>query len=207
MLALVTLALMAGKPSFTNASRPPRGISDPGIALEVARSLGDVDLILGEAPSPDREVMRIKQYLDFAFILSLTGLFLTLALMRMRQGGWGQLAGLAAMICGVATAVFDLIEKRAILRILDVSLVQTTPAMINSIRSAGAATWALAAFTLALLSSLYRRSPVGLFLLITAGMELYGLRDNRFLVWQVFPAAAALLGIAARSLIRFRSVG
>jgi hypothetical protein len=194
-LALVMLALMAGKPSFTNASRPPRGISDPAIALEVARSLGDVDLILGDAPSPDREVMRIKQYIDFVFILSLTGLFVTLALMRMRQGGWGQLVGLAAMICGVATAVFDLIEKRAILRILDVSLVQTTPAMLNSIRSAGAATWALSAVTLLLLSSSFRRSPVGLFLVITAAMELYGLRDNRFLVWQVFPAAAALVGM------------
>src|SRR5580698_8830596 len=157
-LALVMLALMAGKPSFTNASRAPRGISDPAIALEVARSLGDVDLILGDAPSPDREVMRIKQYIDFVFILSLTGLFVTLALMRMRQGGWGQLVGLAAMICGVATAVFDLIEKRAILRILDVSLVQTTPAMLNSIRSAGAATWALSAVTLLLLSSSFRRS-------------------------------------------------
>src|SRR5579863_7868083 len=140
VLALVMLALLAGKPSFTNASRPPRGISDSGIALQVAQSLGDVDLILGEAPSPDREVMRIKQYIDFGFMLALTGLFLTLALMLMRQGGWGQLVGLAAMICGVATGVFGLIEQRAILRILDISLVQTTPAMINSIRSAGAAT-------------------------------------------------------------------
>jgi len=204
VLALVTLALLAGKPSFTNASRPPRGIADAGIALEVARSLADVDLILGEAPSPDREVMRIKQYIDFVFIFALTGLFATLALMLMRQRGWGQLAGLAAMICGVGTAVFGLIEKRAILRILDVPLLQTTPAMINSIRSAGAATWALTAVTFALLSSLYRRSPVGLFFVITAVMELYGLRDNRFLVWQVFPAAAALLGIAVRPWIRLR---
>jgi hypothetical protein len=198
VLALVMLALLAGKPSFTNASRPPRGISDSGIALQVAQSLGDVDLILGEAPSPDREVMRIKQYIDFGFMLALTGLFLTLALMLMRQGGWGQLVGLAAMICGVATGVFGLIEQRAILRILDISLVQTTPAMINSIRSAGAATWGLAAFTWLLLSSLFRRSAVGLFLVITAAMELYGLRDNRLLVWQIFPAAAALLGIAIR---------
>jgi hypothetical protein len=204
VLALVMMALLAGKPSFTNASRPPRGISDPSIALEVVRSLGDVDLILGEAPSPDREVMRIKEYIDFGFIASLTGLFLTLALMLMRQGTWGKVVGPAAMICAVATAAFDLIEKLAILRILDVSLAQTTPAMINSIRSASAATWALAAVTLLLLSSLFRRSPVGLFLVVTAGMELYGLRDSRFLVWQVVPAVAALVGIGIRPLIRFR---
>jgi hypothetical protein len=202
--ALVMMALLAGKPSFTNASRPPRGISDPSIALEVVRSLGDVDLILGEAPSPDREVMRIKQFIDFGFIASLTGLFLTLALKLTHQGGWGSLAGPAAMVCAVAAAGFDLVEKRAILRILDVPLVQTTPAMINSIRSASVATWALAAVTLVLLSSLFRRSPVGLFLLTTAGMELYGLRDNRFLVWQVVSALAALVGIAIGPWLRLR---
>jgi hypothetical protein len=204
VLALVMMALLAGKPSFTNASRPPRGISDPSIALEVVRSLGDVDLILGEAPSPDREVMRIKQYIDFGFIASLTGLFLTLAVKLMGQGRWGYLVGPAAMVCAIATAGFDLVEKRAILRILDVPLVQTTPAMLHSIRSASAATWALAAVTLLLLASLFRRSPVGLFLVITAGMELYGLRDSRFLVWQMVPALAALAGIAVGPLLRLK---
>jgi hypothetical protein len=202
VLCLAMLALLAGKPSFSNASRPPRGVSDPGIALEVVRSLDDVDFILGEAPSPDREVMRIKQYIDLGFIALLTGLFFTLAWMLMCQGTWGRLAGPAAMVCAGATAVFDVIEKRAILRILDVSLLQTTPAMINAIRSAGAATWALAAVTFALLSSLYRLSPIGAFLLVTAGMEFYGLHDNRFLMWQVYPALAALAGIALRAFRR-----
>lgn len=203
-LCLVLLALLAGKPSFTNASRPPRGISDPGIALEMARSLDDVDFILGEAPSPDREVMRIKQYIDLGLMASLTGLFLTLAWILMRQGAWGRVAGPAAMVCAAATAVFDVIEKRAILRVLDTSLLETTPAMINAIRSASAATWALAAVTLALLSSLYRLSPVGVLLLVTAAMELYGLHDNRFLMWQVYPALAALVGIAAKALHNFQ---
>jgi hypothetical protein len=201
VLCLAMLALLAGKPFFTNASRPQHGISDPSIALEVARSLDDVDFILGEAPSPDREVMRIKQYIDLGFIVSLTGLFLTLAWLLMRQGAWGRVAGPAAMVCAVATAVFDLIEKRAILRILDISLLQTTPAMINAIRSASAATWALAALTLVLLSSLYRRSPLGALLLATAATELYGLHDTRFLVWQIYPALAALLGIAVKLLL------
>jgi hypothetical protein len=96
------------------------------------------------------------------------------------------------------------IEKRAILRLLDVSLLQTTPAMINAIRSASAATWALAAITLILVSTLYRRSPVGVLLFGTAAMELYGLRDNRFLMWQVYPALAALAGIAATAFLNFR---
>jgi len=200
VLCLAMLALLTGKPSFTNASRPQRGVSDPSIALEVARSLDDVDFILGEAPSPDREVMRIKQYIELGFIASLTGLFLTLAWRLTRQGTWGRVAGPAAMVCALAMTVFDVIEKRAILRVLDVPLLQTTAAMINGIRSASAATWALAALTLALLSGLYSRSLVGALLLVTAGMELYGLHDNRFLMWQVYPALAALVGIAAKLL-------
>ncbi len=168
VLALVILALQRGKPSFTNASRPPRGISDPGIALETVRTLGDVDLILGEAPSPDREVMRIKQYIDLGLIAA-QGLFLTLALMLTRLGGWGQVAGLAAMICAVGMAAFDLIERR----FADHGrFAGPNIRRCWAIRSAGAATWALAAVTLLLLSSLFRRSPVGLFLVITAGGKL-----------------------------------
>jgi hypothetical protein len=207
VLCLALLALLAGKPSFTNASRPQHGISDPSVALEVARSLDDVDFILGEAPSPDREVMRIKQYIDLGFIASLTGLLLTLAWLMTRQGTWGRVAGPAAMVCALAAATFDLIEKRAILRILDVSLLQTTPEMINAIRSASAATWALAGLALALLSSLFLRSPAwlgrltGVLLLATAAMEIYGLHDNRFLMWQIYPALGALVGIAVKLLL------
>lgn len=201
VLCLALLALLAGKPSFTNASRPQHGISDPSIALEVARSLDDVDFILGEAPSPDREAMRIKQYIDLGFIASLTGMLLTLAWLLMAHGAWGRVAGPAAMVCALAACGFDVIEKRAILRILDVSLLQTTPEMINAIRSASAATWALAALALALLSSLFRRGPVGVLLLATAAMELYGLHDNRFLMWQIYPALGALVGIAVKLLL------
>src|SRR5260221_720922 len=54
VLCLVILAVLAGKPSFTNASQPPRGIRDPMIALQMARDAGEVDAILGESPGPDR---------------------------------------------------------------------------------------------------------------------------------------------------------
>src|ERR1700730_8685083 len=70
LLAMLTVAafmLLLGRPSFTNASRPPR-FGDPMLALQFARDVQDVDWILGDAPSPDREVMRVKQYVDFGFI-------------------------------------------------------------------------------------------------------------------------------------------
>ena len=81
VLCLAIAALLVGKPSFSNASLPVRGIDDPVIAIQAARSLTDVDWVLGNAPSPDREVMRIKQRVGFAFIGAYTALFLTLALL------------------------------------------------------------------------------------------------------------------------------
>jgi hypothetical protein len=208
VLGLAVAALLVGKPSFSNASLPVRGINDPVIAIQAARSITDVDWVLGNAPSPDREVMRIKQRVGFAFIGAYTALFLALALLLLRSGGWGRIAGPAAMICALATAAFNIAENLAVLRILDVPLYETTAPMIRAIRSASFATWALAALTLALLSMLFLRSPrfimrcVGALLLITAAMQLYGLRDNRFLVWEGGPAALALVGVAAAMLFR-----
>src|SRR5262249_28471485 len=87
-------------------------------------------------------------------------------------------------------------------RLLDVPLYRTPPQMIAAIRSASAAKWNLAALTLALLSGHFLSSPrasariIGVFFLITAALQIYGLRDNRFLVWQGLPAVAALAGTA-----------
>src|SRR5437870_58587 len=80
MLTLAAFVLLRGRPSFTNASRPPR-FGDPMLALQFARDVQDVDWILGDAPSPDREVMRVKQYEDFAFITCYTALALVLSLL------------------------------------------------------------------------------------------------------------------------------
>jgi hypothetical protein len=201
LFCLAMAALLLGKPSFTNASRPPRGISDPAVAIQVARSMGEVDHILGEAPSPDREVMRFKERIDFVFIGAYTGLFLTLGWLLMRGGGWGWFAGPAAMICAAGTAAFDVMENFAILRILDVPLYRMGPQMITAIRSASAAKWDLAGLTLALLSSYFFRSSrwgvriIGGLFLLSAAMDFYGLRDNRFLVWQGLPAVAGMVGI------------
>src|ERR1041384_7707317 len=161
VLAVLTLAfgaLLAGKPYFTNASKPPRGIPSPGVALQVAQSVGDVDDILSDAPSPDREVMRFKQRIDFGFIASYCALFVLLGVLLTRKSGWARAAGIAAMIVAVAAAAFDVLENFAILRILDVPLLDTTGGMINAIRSASFAKWSLSAITLALLSVLFWRA-------------------------------------------------
>ena len=161
LLAMLTVAafiLLMGPPYFTNASKPPR-FGDPTLALQFARDVQDIDWILGDAPSPDREVMRVKQYADFGFIACYTGLFLALAALAIRKGGWRLVTGIAAGICGVAAGVFDLLEDRAILHILDVPLRATTPTLIQAIRGPSTAKWILAGVTVVLLAASFIRAP------------------------------------------------
>ena len=126
VLCLMILILMAGKPSFTNASEPVRGIHDPGIALQMARNADEVDSILGPAPSADREVMRLKQYLDFAFIVTYVGIAMAMvmALKRMRP------LAFALLFAVTAAGIFDWTENLAILpfiRLLHVLDCDPTP--------------------------------------------------------------------------------
>jgi hypothetical protein len=157
MLTAASFILLLGRPSFTNASKPRFG--DPMLALQFARDVQDVDWILGDAPSPDREVMRVKQYVDFGFITCYTALALALSVLAVRKNGWRQVTGIAAGICGLAAGVFDVLENRAILNILDVPLRATTPAMIQAIRGPSTAKWILAGVTVVLLAVSSIRIP------------------------------------------------
>lgn len=206
VLCLAIAALLLSNPSFSNASLPVRGITDPVIALQFAKSAMDVDYVLGDAPGPDREVMRIKTRIGFAFLAAYTGLFFSLALLMSRSGGLGRGLAPAAMTCAGGAAVFNIAGSIAVLRILDVPLFETTGAMINAIRSASFAAWALAAVTLILLSVYFLRSPgwlmrsIGGLFVLTALMQLYGLRDGQFLVLAGVPAGLALIGVAITAL-------
>lgn len=203
---LAVSALLVAPPSFSNASLPVRGITDPVIAIQAARSITDVDYVLSESPSPDREVMRLKEYISFAFIAAYTALFVTLSLLLASAGGAGRLLAPASGICAVAAAAFNLASNISVLRILDVHLYETTAAMVNAIRSAAFAAWVLVALTLLLLSYYFLPSPkwlpriIGGLLVITAAMQLVGLRDGEFLVLASAPAGLALLLIAGMTL-------
>jgi hypothetical protein len=141
--------LLAGRPSFTNASKPPGGIP-PVLAIQLVRTAEDVDLILGEAPSPDREVMRMKLYADFALIAGYTGFFAALGVLAARGRGLSAWAGIAGAVCGASAGAFDLAENRAILAILEVPVRATSQAMLDGIRFPAVAKWILIAIAGAL---------------------------------------------------------
>lgn len=201
---VVMIVFMNGKPDFSNASRPARGIANPVVALQMARNLDEVDDVIADAPGPDREAMRFKQYLDFGFIAFYASLYVALAAMFHTR--WG----IVAALCGLAAAVFDVIENFAILRIVDVPLRQTTQPMIDAIRHPSLAKWTLAFIATAIFGVLFLKSEkgrvmraIGALNLAAAALGFYGVYDNAFIVWATVPLLAGLIGMIAVS-FRFR---
>lgn len=151
---LACFALTAGPPYFSTASVPQRW---GGAIMEVqtAREVEDLRLTLGDAPSQDRETMRIKTKIDFAFIASYVLLLVLLGVLVTRHGGWRRAAGVAIAVCALAAGVFDVLENFAILDILDVRIAMTTDAMLADIRKPSTAKWSLIAVCAVLLVSHY----------------------------------------------------
>jgi len=203
--ACVAMVLMlSGKPEFTNACRPPRGIANPVIAMEMVRNVEEVDAILGSAPSPDREAMRIKQYLDFGFIACYTGLYLALARM------FGTKIAIFAAAAGVVAAICDVVENIGILRVVNAPLDQTTQAMVDFIRTAATTKWTLTWIVMAIFAALLLRHPrvlprlIAAVFAVSAGLGFYGLYDNAFLVGAGLPMLAGLIGLGCLFFVRAR---
>lgn len=199
VLCLAILAVLAGKPSFTNASQPPRGIRDPMIALQMACDVEEVDAILGESPGPDREAMRLKQYIDFAFIVSYVALFGAMGAALAKRSRWGLLVALS----GVAMGVPDVLENLAILRLLPVGLGSTTQAMIDAIRQASVIKWSCASAAMVVLALFFLNARrwgariVGAVNFAAGALVCWGLADNSMLVWGGGMMAAGVLASAA----------
>jgi hypothetical protein len=207
-LAAACVALifvLNGKPEFSNSSRPPRGIANPVLALQMARNVGEVDAILSDAPSPDREAMRIKQYVDFGFIGCYAALYIALARM-FRDSRQDRLSYVAA-ICGIAAAVFDVIENIGILRVVDAPLARTTQSMVDAIRIPSLTKWTLVWIATSIFGAMFLRGAgwlrrsIGAVNLVAAALGFVALFDNAVLTWAGIPL---LLGTAALIALPFR---
>jgi hypothetical protein len=199
VLTLAMIAILLGRPSFSNGSRPVRGISSPVLAMEVARNVAEVDAILSDSPSADREAMRIKQYADFGFISGYACLFVVTGILLIPQG---RTIAILAVVLGVLAAIFDVVENLGILRVVNTDLEHTTQAMIDAVRYPSLAKWTLASLALGLLAILFlrikRAGPriVGTLYLIAALLGLSGLYENVFLEWSGIPTLAGFIGLA-----------
>jgi hypothetical protein len=184
---LVFLVVLAGRPSFSNASLPVRGIADPVVALQMARNADDVEAIMGDAPSADREVMRIKQYVEFALIAGYLALALTIAMVLART----RHRRLALVMGGVSVlaAIADVLEDVGTLRVVNLTLGQLTPVTLDALRLASISKWnlLLSANTLLATITIARKQwylrAAGILSLAGALFTAGGLFYNSILVW------------------------
>lgn len=184
---MVFLVVLAGRPSFTNASVPVRGVADPVVALQMARDSADVEAIMGDAPSADREVMRVKQYVDFELIAGYLALALVIAaaLARTQHRRIALLIGSIAVLAAIA----DVLENIATLRVVNLSLARLTPVTLDALRLASITKWnlLLSANTLLATITVMRKQwylrAAGVLSLAGAALTAGGLFYNAILVW------------------------
>ena len=184
---MVFLVVLAGRPSFTNASLPVRGVADPVVALQMARSADDVEAVLSDAPSPDREVMRVKQYVDFGLIAGYFGLALVICL-ALRRSGRGRMAWLL-VIMAILAAFHDVRENLITLRVVNLSLSQIHTAMLDQLRLISTGKWVFLAAASVLLAAVtvrqrtwYLRTAAALGF-SGAALTVVGLFYNSIVVW------------------------
>lgn len=165
--------------------------------MQLIRNTTEVDAILGDAPSPDREAIRIKQYIDFGFIACYAALFITLGRM------FGTALAKTAAGLGCLAAVFDVLENIGILRIVDVPTQQVTQAMIDSVRFPSLAKWTLSWITLAMFSILFwrcegrLRKSIAILFGLAAAIGFYGLLDNPAIEIASIPLGLGLVVLGA----------
>jgi len=152
LFQVLVIGVMLGPPKFTNSVTVPRNLGSPVLALEVARNVEEVDMILGPMPSADRLTMRLKTIQDFAFLTGYGLTFVLLALMlRKLEPLWGN----AALAVAIAAPLLDIIENAFILKICETPLDLTTQSTIDAMRYASYAKWACAFLAIGILTRVY----------------------------------------------------
>jgi len=184
---LVFLIVLSGRPSFTNASLPVRGVSDPVVALQMARNTEDVEAVLSDAPSADREVMRVKQYVDFGLIAGYLALAMVIGLALARNGR--RHIALLLACAAILAAFLDIRENLDTLRVVNLNLSRINPSMLTALRFTSVAKWTLLAAAIALLAgvTVTRRAwylrTAGSLSGAGAALTIVGLFVNSVLVW------------------------
>jgi len=196
------LAVYGWKPVFTNASQPIRGITDPVLALQMVHNIDEVDAVLGDSPSADREVMRIKQYVDFAFIPG----YAALAILLGRFVTRARIANILAVAILIASAA-NVRENLLILKIVDMPISEVTPALLLHLHLTATIKWTLLAVASLLLGYFllaYARPPRKIVRIAAASitflggiLTLAGLSANSLLLWGGIILIAGLLLTAA----------
>ena len=153
----------------------------------MARDAADVEAVIGEAPSADREVMRVKQYVDFALIAGYLVLVLIIAGALVRTHH--RRVALVMAGIGVLGALADVLENLGTLHVVNLTLGQLTRVTLDALHLACIIKWnlLLSAGTLLATVTVLRKQWVlrtaGVLSVSGAALTAAGLFYNPILVW------------------------
>jgi hypothetical protein len=169
----------------------PRGFTSPVLAMQMARSMQEVEMIVGEPGHSDRSEMRDQQYMDFAFIAAYWLEFsLISVLLGRRSFRFAKALGLCAGLCATLAALLDVRENLAILKVLSASPTPENDPLVHAVRHAAVPKWALLFVAMILLSFVFlgRRDwrlmsglpflGTGLLFMLTGSIGLIGLTTS-----------------------------
>ncbi len=174
----------------------PGGFQGHVMAMEFVDTVESANLIMGPVGSRNRQVMQKVIGIDFIWIASYALLFVMIGwLLCRRKCPWASYLATVAVISGLASAIFDIRENRAILNVLNNPPTQT---MINSVRDAALIKWTLAFVAMAILAIAFyalsrKASWIGLAFSLTAALGLAGLWHYPWIALSTFPMLAGLL--------------
>jgi hypothetical protein len=191
---------------FCPEPRTPEDLRDPVLAIELARTAGEVRGVLGDPDGRrNRAVMRGQMFADGFFIACYAECFALLAVVTFCSRR-ARFAGAVALLAALGAGVFDVVEDLGILRTLDTDPDQLTDAMVASTRHASLAKWLLVGVVETALSRLFlgfrgedkgRRAvswAVGVSLLIAAAFQFAGLFRHGLIAVSFLFLVLALVG-------------
>jgi hypothetical protein len=203
----VVFSLLSGhrspQPPSIKPDKLPHGLSKPMLALEFARTVDDVQKIVGDQGDPRRANMLASLRIDtFGIIPTYWLFFLSLSwLLAHRTISYSFWCGVAVAVCATGASLFDFSENHHIRVALETPLSQTAAETVAGIYRSAFIKWLLIFVALALLSRLFleRRDVlviIGILFLITSLLGFLGLRHNPAIEWSYIPLLMTLVCVA-----------
>lgn len=160
---LVVLTIGAYMKRVENRLRPrniPRGFSSPVVAMQMARSMREVELIIGEPGHDARLRMRRLQLVDCLFACAYWLEFITIGYLMWQRGfPLAKPLGAIAMLSGTLTALFDVRKNLAILKILPMPAVPEYDRLVQAVNAAATRKWWFFSITMILIVFAFASLP------------------------------------------------
>jgi len=179
-----------------------------GPAMQFVHTTEDVKKVLGSDVSRNVNVMKRSLTVDFFFIGCYALLYLSISRLLMKRNcPWARYLGIVAMVAGLAAAVADVRENRAILKVLS-EVPSYTQDAVNPIIQAALLKWTFTYVTIALLAIAFQDLEsrlarwISISFIVTAVVGFAGLWKHPLFILSFIPLAIGLLLLAFTAFTR-----